>query len=132
MILIRVMCVLDTAWNDVDGIPRSVTAYAPKHSSVGVITKDTIPPSAWFTGAGTNGGSDRGKESIHMKHSASYNIFGTNDDHGGSRNRLLFTRKQRDIEGNQMKLDLADARKGPGMSTKRMNLITNMDIENGR
>ena len=120
------------AWNDFDGIPRSVTAYAPKHSSVGVITRDTMPQSALFSTGDLVGGDRAKNTSSWTKDSSSYNIFGENDNHGGSRNRLLFTRKQRVIEGNQTKLDAADFKNGPVMNNRRMNLITNVEIENGR
>jgi hypothetical protein len=92
-----------------------------------------MPSSALFSTTDTIGGSDRNKNaSTWTKDSAAYNIFGENDNHGGSRQRLLFTRKQRVIEGNQMKLDAADFKNGPVMNNRRMNLITNVEIENGR
>lgn len=115
-----------TAWNDFDGIPRSVTAYAPKQSSVGVMTHDSMPSSALFSTV------EPKSTSNWTKATAAHNIFGENDNHGGSRQRLLFTRRQRVIEGNQMKLDAADFKNGPAMNNRRMNLITNVEIENGR
>jgi len=53
------------------------------------------------------------------------------ENHGGSRKRLMFIRKQRVIEGNQSKLDFSDSLK-PHVNTRRANLITNTEIENGR
>ncbi len=58
--------------------------------------------------------------------------MGPNENHGGSRKRLLFIRKQRTVEGNQFLLDAADALHSPLHNTRRSNLITNIDIENGR
>lgn len=57
--------------------------------------------------------------------------MGAPEHHGGSRKRLMFIRKQRVIEGNQSKLDYADSLK-PHFNTRRANLITNTEIENGR
>ena len=51
------------------------------------------------------------------------------DAHGGSRKRLLFTRRQNTIDGNQAKLDIADAKK-PQVNTRRLAIITNVGIEN--
>lgn len=53
------------------------------------------------------------------------------EDHGGSRKRLLFSRRQKVTEDNQRLLDVADARR-PMMNTRRQNLITNVEMENGR
>ncbi len=50
-------------------------------------------------------------------------------DHGGSRKRLLFSRRQGTLEGNQAKLDIADAKR-PQINTRRLNLITNVAVEN--
>lgn len=122
-----------TAWNDFDAIPRSMTAYPPKSNSVGVITRDTMPNNPIFAEINTIGATSTNKNSTLFTTSTSaHNIFGNNENHGGSRNRLLFMRKQQVIEGNQTKLDIADSLKGPGMNTRRMNLITNVEIENGR
>jgi len=51
------------------------------------------------------------------------------DEHGGSRKRLLFSRRQATIESNQAKLDIAEAQKEK-VNTKRKNLITNVAFEN--
>ena len=69
--------------------------------------------------------------SMNKKKSPSYDIFHSNENHGGSRNRLLFIRKQQVIENNQNKLDAADETK-PKVNTRRLNLITNTAMENGR
>jgi hypothetical protein len=50
-------------------------------------------------------------------------------DHGGSRKRLLFSRRQIATESNQAKLDFADSKKIMP-NTRRMNLITNVAVEN--
>ncbi len=86
------------AWNDFDGVPRSMTPYAHSHASI----------------------------------TGELGSMGPGENHGGSRNRLLFIRKQRIIEGNQQLLDYADSKNPPLHNTRRMNLITNTDIENGR
>ena len=51
------------------------------------------------------------------------------DDHGGSRKRLLFSRRQASTENNQRLLDIADSKKTMP-NTRRMNLITNVAVEN--
>lgn len=51
------------------------------------------------------------------------------ESHGGSRKRLLFSRRQQTIESNGGKMEVALARKPP-VDTKRMSLITNTAIEN--
>ena len=51
------------------------------------------------------------------------------DDHGGSRKRLLFTRRQATCEGNEAKLEVAYS-KMTMPNTRRMNLITNVAVEN--
>lgn len=51
------------------------------------------------------------------------------DDHGGSRKRLLFTRKQATCEGNEAKLAVAHSKMSMP-NTRRMNLITNVAVEN--
>ena len=68
---------------------------------------------------------------MYIKPSSATNIFDSNENHGGSRNRLLFLRKQQVIENNQNKLDESDSTK-PKMNTRRLNLITNTEMENGR
>ena len=50
-------------------------------------------------------------------------------DHGGSRKRLMFSRKQIVREGNQDKLDCADSIK-PHYNTRKSNMITNIAMEN--
>lgn len=50
-------------------------------------------------------------------------------DHGGSRKRLMFSRKQIVREGNQDKLDFADSVK-PHYNTRKSNMITNIAMEN--
>ena len=50
-------------------------------------------------------------------------------DHGGSRKRLMFSRKQIVREGNQDKLDYSDSLK-PHYNTRKSNMITNIAIEN--
>jgi len=50
-------------------------------------------------------------------------------DHGGSRKRLMFSRKQIVREGNQDKLDYADSLK-PHYNTRKSNMITNIAMEN--
>lgn len=54
--------------------------------------------------------------------------YGLND-HGGSRKRLLFSRKQATLMANQAKMDAAEAKKTP-INTRRLALITNVAIEN--
>jgi hypothetical protein len=55
-------------------------------------------------------------------------IYGL-DDHGGSRKRLMFSRKQRQVEINTEKMRVADEKKVMP-NTRRMNLITNVAVEN--
>ena len=52
------------------------------------------------------------------------------DNHGGSRKRLMFSRKQATCEGNQVKMIEAEARKPNKTNTRRLALITNVAIEN--
>jgi len=52
------------------------------------------------------------------------------DNHGGSRKRLMFSRKQATCEGNQVKMIEAEARKPNKVNTRRLALITNVAIEN--
>ena len=58
----------------------------------------------------------------------SASIYGL-DDHGGSRKRLMFTRKQRVVEDNTLRMRVADEKKVMP-NTRRMNLITNVAVEN--
>lgn len=58
----------------------------------------------------------------------SASIYGL-DDHGGSRKRLMFSRKQRQCEINEEKMRVADAKRVMP-NTRRMNLITNVAVEN--
>lgn len=58
----------------------------------------------------------------------SASTFGLHD-HGGSRKRLMFSRRQLDIENNERKMAEADAKK-PLVNTRRLALITNVAIEN--
>eukprot|EP01041_Mallomonas_annulata_P009847 gene9846-20482_t len=51
------------------------------------------------------------------------------EDHGGSRRRLLFSRKQKATEGCQVKLETALSSK-PRLDTRRHCLITNPSVEN--
>lgn len=52
------------------------------------------------------------------------------DNHGGSRKRLMFSRRQATCEGNQVKMIEAEARKPNKVNTRRLALITNVAIEN--
>ena len=58
----------------------------------------------------------------------SSSIYGL-DDHGGSRKRLMFSRRQRQSEINEEKMRVADAKRVMP-NTRRMNLITNVAVEN--
>jgi len=51
------------------------------------------------------------------------------EDHGGSRKRLMFTRRQGMREECQARMDVAHAEK-PLANTRRLKLITNIDAEN--
>lgn len=50
-------------------------------------------------------------------------------DHGGSRKRLMFTRRQGVREECQARMDAAESLK-PSVNTRRLKLITNIDAEN--
>jgi hypothetical protein len=58
----------------------------------------------------------------------SASIYGL-EDHGGSRKRLMFTRKQRVVEDNTERMRIADEKKVMP-NTRRMDLITNVAVEN--
>lgn len=98
-----------TAWNDFDAIPVSELLIFNSGSSGRSLMTCNI---YLFI--------------CSLQRSASQYSLG---DHGGSRKRLMFTRRQISREDAQARMDDAEALK-PKANTRRLKLITNIAAEN--